>query len=112
MVRKVISAVGLTIMCSVIYAQETPSPKSLERSMNSKVIDVIMRLEEVSDMSSGQDCREFLQLFESEDSPVVCDLFSSADFLKQVQKILKQVQLFYPLSRSSGLSGQNVVQFR
>lgn len=84
MVRKVISAVGLTIMCSVIYAQETPSPKSLERSMNSKVIDVIMRLEEVSDMSSGQDCREFLQLFESEDSPVVCDLFSSADFLKQV----------------------------
>lgn len=82
--RTVISTVFLMFMSVVVHAQEVPSPKSLERRMNTKVIDVLMRLEECMEISSRQDARELIKLFESENSPVVCDLFSATDFLKQI----------------------------
>ena len=80
----ILSAAFLIISSVVVYAQEAPSPKSLERRMNLMVIDMLMKLEEVSEISSQQDRREFLRLFASEDVPVVCDLFSTNDFLKQI----------------------------
>lgn len=48
------------------------------------VIDMLMKLEEASDISSRQDVREFLKLFESGESLVVCDLFSTEDFLRRI----------------------------
>lgn len=68
----------------LVFAQNEPSPKAQERRMNAKVIDMVMRLEEESDISSRQDGREYLSLFENRQSPVLCDLFSSGSFLQQI----------------------------
>lgn len=76
------------------HAQNAPAPKSLERRMNSMVIDVLMGLEDVSEITSRQDGREFMNYFEKKDSPVFCDLFSSKDFLHQIP-VGKYIESFY-----------------
>ena len=67
-----------------VAAQETPGSRSVERRMNSLVIDALLRLEETSDIVDRQSGREFILNFESELTPVFCDLFSSGDFLQQI----------------------------
>lgn len=67
-----------------VVAQDAPDSRSLERKMNSLVIDALMRLEESSEITDRQSGREFLMNFQSEQTPVFCDLFSSEDFLEQI----------------------------
>lgn len=67
-----------------VAAQETPGSRSVERRMNSLVIDALLRMEETSEIVDRQSGREFILNFESELTPVFCDLFSSGDFLQQI----------------------------
>lgn len=78
----------LTIVtCATVFpavAQDAPGPRSLERKMNALVIDAMMRLEESSAIADRQSGREFMMNFQSEQTPVFCDMFSSEDFLEQI----------------------------
>ena len=69
---------------SVLCAQEKPLPAALERRMNLQVIDAVMKLKDASDVTDRQSAREFIGLFENEETPVFCDLYSSEDFLSQI----------------------------
>lgn len=89
---------------SVLCAQEKPLPAALERRMNLQVIDAVMKLKDASDVTDRQSAREFIGLFENEETPVFCDLYSSEDFLSQIP-VSEYAELFLNKDGSSKFTG-------
>ncbi len=83
-IRPVLIAAATVLCGHGLAAQDIPEPASLERRMNLMVIDAVTELEQASDVVDGTAARTFLRLFENEDTPVFCDLYSSDDFLSTV----------------------------
>ena len=83
--RKTILVISVLYLCAhSIPAPGQTLPKSQERRMNAMVIDAIMRLDECSDIDSRQKMKEYVSMFESGETGIFCDLYSSEDFLEQI----------------------------
>lgn len=90
----ILSAAVCCASLSLLKAQPAgPEPASLERRMNILAIDALKHLEETSGMTDRQSGREFMAVFESAQSPVFCDLYSSDAFLEMipVQQYVEEV---------------------
>lgn len=90
----IISVLSIFANMALCFAQDVHLSKSQERRMNSKAIDLVMRLENSAEISTRQNAREFIRLFESDSTLVFCDIYSSSDFLHNIS-VTEYVENFF-----------------